>query len=93
MLQFESMQANPHEIDQLNQKAYTSIYNNISLASALVKEARELSSEVSYTGGIAWSLLIEGLLHIEQGKLDQAEGKLYEAHHIFIELNNDMKGK
>ncbi|MBB6481579.1 tetratricopeptide repeat-containing diguanylate cyclase [Spirochaeta isovalerica] len=86
------MKAVHRKIDELNREAYSRIYTDIASAHAMLEEARELLDGTNYTVGIAWSLLISGLLEMEQGNLDQSAGKIDQAYHIFIDLNSDLSG-
>lgn len=80
------------KIDRLNRDAYSLVYTDIKKANNLLKEAKELSSQENYTAGIAWSLMVSGLLEMEQGNLEQSSGQIDQAYHIFIGLNNDLNG-
>jgi len=86
------MQALHQKIDQLNQEAYSRIYSDIASAYSLMKEVKNLLDGTNYTEGIAWSLMITGLLEIEQGNLDQSAGQIDQAYHIFIDINSDLHG-
>lgn len=79
-------------IDSLNDRAFSNIYKDFSLADKLSREASLLAKEKSYTKGIAWSLLNRGLLDIENGYTDQAESKFRQALHIFLDLNETNRG-
>lgn len=92
MVYWDRMQALHKKIDELNQKAYSRVYTDIASAHSLLKEAKGLLEGTNYTEGIAWSLMISGLLEMEQGNLDQSAGQIDQAYHIFLDLNSDLRG-
>lgn len=80
------------EIDTISYKAFLNINHDVSLARKLNDSARESSIRSNYTRGIARSFLNSGLLFHEEYQIEKAFEKLNQAHHMFLDMRDDIWG-